>query len=379
MKNNILFLSIIALSTLIFVQCNKKQQVGKVPTLPSEPYNYTFSEQTKTVLETTRDNTPSHNKLTNAGATLGRVLFYDTRMSINNNTSCGSCHHQAKAFADPVALSTGFEGGKTSRNASSILNVINQESYFWDGRTVGLETMVLQPIRHQVEMGMEKPEILPKKLATAPYYAQLFENAFGTQDITAERIGMALSQFLRSMTSYNSKADQTGMILPGGFGGGWGSVTDPRVTQEEKNGAALFNSLGCDNCHNGDNLRGMNDEGVANIGLDLEYADQGMGEMDASKKGMFKIPSLRNVSLTAPYMHDGRFATLKDVLNHYNSGVQDHPNLHATLRNNSWGGGDNKPRKLNLTDKQMDDIIAFLNTLTEDEVVSDVKFSDPFK
>jgi cytochrome c peroxidase len=123
-----------------------------------------------------------------------------------------------------------------------------------------------------------------------------------------------------------------------------------------------------------------NYEGEANIGLELNYTDKGLGETDATKVGMFKVPSLRNVALTAPYMHDGRFKTLKEVINHYNSGVVDHPNLSSVLRNNAWNGnGDNKPRKLNLTDGDMNDLVAFLKTLTDENIISDAKFSDPFK
>jgi cytochrome c peroxidase len=380
MKTNfaLVMTALVSLS-LLLVQCNKSNNThaqANAPTLPESPYHYQIDSNN--MMLGSRNNTPNDNKLTDAGATLGRVLFFDKKLSINNQTACGSCHLQANAFADNVAESNGFEGKKTSRNSSTIINVINQQSYFWDGRTSGLEEMVLQPIRHQVEMGMEKSDILPKKLSIVGYYPELFQKAFGTTDITKERISKALSQFLRSMTSYNSFADQT-HLMSGGPNAGWGFTNDPRVTNEQKNGAQLFVNSGCINCHSGNNLRGWNDDGVANIGLELNYTDKGLGETDASKVGMFKIPSLRNVALTAPYMHDGRFKTLKEVVNHYNAGVVNHPNLSNMLTTNPWGTSTIKePRRLNLTETQKNNLVTFLQTLNDQTIVTDVRFSDPF-
>jgi cytochrome c peroxidase len=244
MKTKISLLTFVAICALFFMQCKKTSvSNSEAPTLPTTASNYHLK------VIPTNDNTPNDNQITNDGATLGRVLFYDAKLSINNQTSCSSCHTQSLAFADNKSSSIGFEGNKTARNASTIINVINQSSYFWDKRTDKLETMVMQPIRHQVEMGMEKSSVLPKKLAAITYYPALFKKAFGTEEITADRISKAMSQFLRSMTSYDSKADQT-MLMQGNFGG-WGQTTDPRVTPEEKRGAMLFSNVGCTNCHSG--------------------------------------------------------------------------------------------------------------------------------
>jgi cytochrome c peroxidase len=377
MKTNFAIITATFVSLILFSQCNKSKTnvQTNAPKLPENSFHY-YIDSTNVLLGA--NNTPADNQISDAGATLGRVLFFDTKLSINNQTACGSCHLQSNAFADNVAGSSGFEGKKTLRNSSTIVNVINQQSYFWDGRTSGLEEMVLQPIRHQVEMGMEKGDLLPKKLALISYYPDLFNKAFGSTEITKDRISKALAQFLRSMTSFNSFADQT-QLMNGGFSGGWGTTTDPRVTGEQKRGAQLFANSGCTNCHSGNNLRGWNDQGEANIGLELNYADKGLGEIDNSKVGVFKIPSLRNVALTAPYMHDGRFKTLKDVINHYNSSVVDHPNLSTMLRTNPWGSiTNNPPRKLNLTEGQKNDLVAFLQTLSDQTIVGDVKFSDPF-
>ena len=222
-------------------------------------------------------------------------------------------------------------------------------------------------------------EVLPKKLSNIDYYPQLFKNAFGSEEITQEKISKAMAQFLRSMAGFKSKADITNLMNGSGFGGGWGQTSDPRVTQEEKHGAQLFQEKGCTNCHSGSNLRGWNENDFANIGLEMTYADKGLGESDPSMEGVFKVPSLRNVALTAPYMHDGRFATLKDVLNHYNSNVVDHKNLDTRLKENPWAPGINPPRKLNLTFGDINDIVAFLNTLTDDNLIHNPKFSDPFQ
>jgi cytochrome c peroxidase len=371
MKTKLLIFAV-SITSILLTQCGKKiSSTSQSPTLPSESYDYTAAIQTLPNAGS-ENNTPSYNQTTNEGATLGRVLFYDKKMSINNQVSCGSCHHQQHAFADPTAASIGFEGNKTARNSMSIVNSISQAGYFWDNRTKGLEEMVLQPVSHSVEMGMEKIDILPKKLAVIDYYKPLFEKAFGSTEITKEKISYALAQFLRSMYGKNSLADQTNLTQT------WGNITDTRINPMQKRGAQVFNNVGCENCHSGKNFRGWSNQDKANIGLELVYKDKGMGETEASKEGIFKVPSLRNVELTAPYMHDGRFNTLNEVVAHYNDGVVDHPNLDSRLRNNSWGGGDNSPRKLNLTEYDQNCLVEFLKTLTDEELVKDEKFANPF-
>jgi cytochrome c peroxidase len=374
MKKTLSILLFSSIAVLTLITCNKKNsQQASMPILPATAMDYTV-----TLPANAPDNTPGNNQITNDGATLGRVLFYDRKLSINNQTACASCHDQNKAFADPVSFSTGFDGVKTARNSMSIVNAISSAGYFWDHRTTHLEDMVIQPVKHNVEMGMEKIDVLPKKLSLVSYYPVLFKKAFGSEEITKERIAMAMAQFLRSMTAYASKADVTN-LMGSGFGGGWGQTNDPRVTEQEKRGAMLFVSSGCENCHNGVNLRGWNETDFANIGLEMNYTDKGMGATDKNLEGVFKIPSLRNVALTAPYMHDGRFANLKDVIHHYNANVVDHPNLDTRLKENPWGGGtNNPPRKLNLTSGDINDLVAFLTTLTDENLVNDPKFSDPF-
>jgi cytochrome c peroxidase len=309
------------------------------------------------------DNTPADNPITNAGATLGRVLFYDGALSFNNSVSCATCHKQNLAFADNKAGSIGFEGRETPRNTPPIMNMRFSNSFFWDMRTSNLETQVLQPVENHIEMGMEDPEFLVQKLSTVDYYKPLFKEAFGSEEITKVNISKALAQFIRSMTSFNSKMDK--QLLNG----------EQVFNELEMEGMQLFVNSTCNNCHRVvstgvfEDFGGYNGTGddLANIGLDLIYEDNGASD------GRFKVPSLRNLKYTAPYMHDGRFATLAEVLNHYSSGIQDHEQLDARLK-----GGDGHPVTLNLTQHEKEAIIAFLLTLEDTDLILDEKYSDPF-
>ena len=302
----------------------------------------------------------------NEGARLGRVLFYDKKLSISNTISCGSCHIQSSGFSDVTALSQGFKGLHTSRNSSSIGNAALSASLFWDGRNSTVKSMTLNPVQNHIEMGMEDLNFLVKKLSSTSYYPDLFKKAFGNSEITKERIANALAQFVCSMVSVDSKYDKESAVSFRGF------------SELEKKGKDLFFSskTNCTACHGGPNfsvnsVNSFNDytssNGTANIGLDIQYKDQGFGN------GKFKIPSLRNVELTAPYMHDGRFKTLEEVVEHYNSGIANHPQLDRNLKING------QPRRLNLNEQDKKALVAFLKTLTDETLVKDVKFSDPFQ
>lgn len=305
--------------------------------------------------------------VTDEGATLGRVLFYDPQLSINNLISCGSCHKQANGFADPVKGSKGFGGKVTPRNSMAIVNPGLNNHLFWDSRASSLQELALMPIQNHIEMGMEEVSVLESKLAKIDYYPELFEKAYPGQGIKSELIANALSQFLASMVTCKSKFDQ-----------GFGTNFD-NYTSLEKMGKDLFFSerTQCSSCHAGGNFAAPDFpggeygspeiKGSANIGLDEVYADNGMGQ------GQFRIPSLRNIALTAPYMHDGRFNTLEQVVDQYNSHIQPHQNLDAKLRNT-----DGSPRRMNLNALEKKALVAFLKTLTDEDYVKDVKFSDPF-
>jgi cytochrome c peroxidase len=319
----------------------------------------------------------NNNKLevTPWGATLGRVLFYDKKMSLNNTVSCGSCHHQDKGFADGRQFSTGFEGRVTTRNSMAIVNPILQNNLFWDSRSKTIHDLSLQPVQNHIEMGMENLDRLVEKIENTDYYKPLFEKAFGDAKVTPEHISMALSQFVASITSNRSKLD-VGM-----------NTNFSNFSELEKLGRDVFNGKGqCASCHGGNNfsaLDGPNDpygggstfgstnndlRGATNIGLDLIYKDNGLGD------GKFKIPGLRNVELTGPYMHDGRFETLEDVVNHYSEGIKPHKHLDVKFTD---GNGNVKP--LNLTTIEKKALVAFLKTLTDKEMAGDPRWSNPFK
>ncbi len=310
------------------------------------------------------------------GATLGRVLFYDKKLSLNSTVACGSCHHQEKAFADGLKVSTGFEGRVTERNSMGITNPILQNNLFWDSRSKTLHDLSLQPVQNHIEMGMENLDRLVEKLDNTDYYRPLFKKAFGSEEITPKNISSAMSQFVASITSNRAKFDQ-------GQSKNFSNFTDL-----EKLGKDIFHSdrAQCSSCHGGNNFSALdgpfdayggggtfgtnnNDlRGATNIGLDLVYKDNGLGN------GKFKIPGLRNVALTGPYMHDGRFNTLEEVINHYSNGVKPHKHLDVKFTD-----GKGNVKHINFTTIEKKALIAFLNTLTDTEMTTNPKWSNPFK
>jgi len=302
--------------------------------------------------------------------------------------SCGSCHLQSAAFADVAKFSNGFENAKTLRNTPAIVNAGTQTSYFWDMRESNLSAMVTQPIGNHIEMGLDQPEYILAKLKKLPYYESLFTNAFGSAEITMDKVGAALSNFVASMASVQTKYDAVAM-------------GQTAFTEEEQRGKDLFfMELPCSSCHGGENFSGWGSM-TQNIGLEMDYEDNGEPGTDwmtgKDRDGWFKVPSLRNVALTGPYMHDGRFATLEEVIDFYNEGIQPHEQLSFMLRE-GWNGGGGiftpfegdfipgvgdsssviQPLKLQLNSDEKRALIAFLKTLSDEKISSDVKFSDPF-
>jgi cytochrome c peroxidase len=316
------------------------------------------------------DNTPNNNPVTDAGATLGRVLFYDKQLSANNTVACASCHLQEDGFADTRRLSTGFLGGATGRNSMGLANAryYNNGRFFWDERANSLEAQVLMPIQDEVEMGLTLSELVAKIQAT-DYYQPLFQDAFGSAEVTENGISRALSQFIRSMVSYQAKFD-IGAAQVNNIG----NNDFPNFTQLENLGKELFFSgrTQCSNCHETVTFSG---DQARNNGLDAFISDEGVGGVNGTNqdRGKFKVNSLRNIALTAPYMHDGRFATLRDVVQFYNNGIQNSPTLDNRLRVQNG-----QVRRMNLNGQEIDAIVAFLNTLTDEEFVTDEKFSNPF-
>lgn len=313
-----------------------------------------------------QDNMPANNTNTDVGATLGRVLFYDKRLSTNLTISCASCHQQAHGFTDPRRFSVGWDGSTGTRNAMGLSNArwYQRRHFFWDERANTLEDQVLGPIQNPIEMGMTL-DALTNRLAAEPYYTNLFAKAFGTTDINTNRISRALAQFVRSIVSVQSKYD-VGV-----------TVNFANFTAQENLGRQIFlgqvGNATCAACHGTDNF--VPGPALNNNGLEFPYVDTGVGGItgNAADLGKFKVPSLRNIELTSPYMHDGRFTNLDQVVEFYNSGVVDNPNLSPPLRNPNG-----TVRRLNLTADQKTALVAFLKTLTDTNLANDVKLSDPF-
>jgi cytochrome c peroxidase len=314
------------------------------------------------------DNTPASNPITDAGATLGRVLFYDTRLSVNNSIACASCHQQEHAFSDPRKVSKGHDGSEGKRNAMPLVNLRFEPSgrFFWDERAGSLEQQVLMPIQNKLEMGQELQPLLDR-LGSDKDYIRLFEQAFGDAHVTKERTANALAQFVRSLVSYRSKFDD-GMARVD-------SLRDdfPNFTSQENRGKGLF--LGnCAVCHLPRGQAAVfSMTQPRNNGLDTFRAkDLGVGDLTFEEIdfGRFKSPSLRNVEYTGPYMHDGRFKTLEEVIDHYSTGVKANPNLDPRLR------GPRRRPQFTRTEKAS--LIAFLKTLSDPQFLTDPRFANPF-
>jgi cytochrome c peroxidase len=362
MKKSIALLSIIVLVIVVY-SC--KKSTDKLNTtvyldLPATPYVY---------------NAFSSDTAINNKATLGRVLFYDTHLSLNNAIACGSCHKQALGFADNVPLSLGYEGRLTKRNSKSIANLAGDDPMFfditqpnsplfWDGREEILQNLIARPVTNHVEMGIDDINALPGKLAALSYYNQLFVNAYGDNAISMNRISECVADFLVAIQSHNSRFDQYIQGNTGAF------------SPLEVSGFNLFNQkYNCASCHHIEQNT-YTTEDFKDIGLDNVYTDLGRGAVttQTSDNGKFRVPGLRNVAVSAPYMHDGRYKTLSDVIDHYSHGIQNSPNLDFELQDTSG-----KAMQMNIPDQDKQALIAFLNTMTDYSLLTDPKFSNPFK
>jgi cytochrome c peroxidase len=366
-----LFLGIAA----VFTSCEVSdlENVNSYLDLPLTPYSYQVGVQ---------DEIP----------TLGRVLFYDPRLSANNAVSCASCHKQIKAFSDDKRLSIGFNGETTVRNSMAIQNIVSTSfpfgvvldstgsfkstSLFWDGRQDDVASMVLEPIQNHIEMGISDMDELMVKVQSIPDYAPLFQSAFGHPEINKAKIATALGSFVVSIRSTQSRFDQS-------------LQNNLFLTPEEQEGANLFfDKYNCNSCHQVQQpfnsyqfAEPPTDPsaqalvGFADIGLDENPTDEGALRTTGSTndKGKFKIPSLRNIGLTAPYMHDGRFKTLSEVLDHYSNNIMASVNLDEKLRETTG-----LPKKLGISALEKANIIAFLNSMSDYPMVRDARFSNPF-
>jgi cytochrome c peroxidase len=301
---------------------------------------------------------PADNPLTVEGIALGRRLFYDPILSGNQRMACGSCHNQNFAFTDStLALSIGIDNLPGVRNSMPLFNLGYQRKFFWDGGAADLESQVIGPIQNPVEMHAVLGDVIGRLNAHSDY-PSLFKQAFGTDKITSALLMKAIAQFERTMVSGNSKFDRYKR----------GETT---LTAQEANGMALFEDEAkgdCNHCHSLGST--FSDFEFRNNGVDSIYADPGRYKITllGSDSGKFKTPSLRNIALTAPYMHDGRFKTLQECLNHYNTGFHYSPTLDPVLASTVKG---------RMSNQDMADIVAFLNTLSDTEFTANPAFKKP--
>lgn len=313
---------------------------------------------------------PADNPLTVDGVELGRKLFYDPILSADSTMSCFSCHRQSKGFTDGEKVSTGILGIAGTRSSMPLINLaFNNRGFFWDGRSATLEDLALVPIEDHIELA-DSWENVEAKLQRHPQYPALFRQAFGIEqrpEMTRELATKAIAQFVRTLVSTNSRFDRIVWLNDG-----W-------LTDAEERGRKLFffednqdiDHPGCSHCHFAplftDNL--FKNNGLEDVDALEQFPDPGRGAINNNRfdLGRFRVPTLRNIALTAPYMHDGRFATLEEVLDHYSSGGHGVENEDVNIR------------PFPLTDREKQDMIAFLKTLTDTSFVNNPEYANPFK
>jgi cytochrome c peroxidase len=315
------------------------------------------------------DNAPAAVAASNAVATLGRVLFYDKQLSVNNTVACASCHQASSGFSDPNRFSTGFAGNAfTTAHSMRLGNVRYWQpgSMFWDRRAATLEAQASQPIQHPVEMGFDVSagglETLFAKLGALPYYQELFTLAFGDAAINEARVQTALAQFERAIVSTGSRWDAGyAQVFNPNLADRGLNTPIPGFTAAEDRGRQLFMGGGtnCSACHV-----------PPTFALAANSRSNGL---DAGETRLFKSPSLKNVAVSGAFMHDGRFATLEEVIDFYDRGVQAGPALDNRLQ-----AGNGTPRRLNLSAADKAALVAFLRTLSDDNLNSDPRFANPF-
>jgi cytochrome c peroxidase len=319
---------------------------------------------------------PEDNPFTEEGILLGRMLFYDPILSIDSSISCASCHRQEFAFTEPLDRSVGFRGLRTSRSSMPLFNLAYHHSFFWDARVKTLRELVFEPIQAHNEMAMTLPT-LQVRLKRNKNYISYFKKAFNSEP-NLHDMSLALEQFLLSIVSKDSRFN---VFFPG---------DNPRVLNaSELRGAFIFNGLidfdvngktkgaDCFHCHGGELAQQLNPNmgGISSNGLDAVPRDLGVGGITnrTGDMGTFKAPSLLNIAVTAPYMHDGRFASLEDVINHYSEGVHyNNPNIHPQMA--AHGG-----IQLNLSIQQKEDLIAYLKSMTDSVFLMNPNYANPFK
>ena len=361
-------ISFIFLSFIVLISCSKKDDFEPTTTLGSSLYDPTPYDLQYGTLPVPM--VPGDNQLTNAGVQLGRMLFYDKQLSSNGTLACAGCHVQENAFTDTNQFSTGVLGFMGGRQAMVSFNMLwNNNEFFWDGRAHFLRDQALKPIQDSLEMNESLVNVV-SKLSVSQSYKDQFERAFGSDEINNLKISLALEQFMNSIVSYNSKYDKF-------------VRSELTLNASEERGRNLFfdeynpffpsiSGADCAHCHTGNNFENDN---YMNNGLDSDagFTDTGREKVtnNAMDRAKFKVPTLRNIELTFPYMHDGRFNTLEEVVDHYNSGLVYSSTIDPALENTRTTG-------LMLTTQDKADLVAFLKTLTDTDLTSDPRYASPF-
>jgi cytochrome c peroxidase len=359
----------IGLFAIGFQSCKEEEEVGTDAfsdtgvQLDDTPYNLAIGRFEEPTIA-------PDNPLTVQGVRLGRMLFYEKKLSKNGNISCASCHKQENAFTDTNRFSAGTRGLFGHRQAMSVFNMAWNSTFFWDGRAQTLRDQSLLPIQDALEMEETLGNVVAK-LENSQDYKDQFTRAFGTAEITPTKMSLAMEQFMNSIVSVDSKYDR---FLNG----------SASLDSNEERGRVLFfaeynpsfpslSGADCQHCHSGDNF---DNKRFMNNALDTDAEMQDDGRMDvtarSSDKGKFKVTSLRNIALTPPYMHDGRFNTLEEVVEHYNSGMKNSSTVDPALLYPLNNGG------LLLSSEDKRDLVAFLKTLTDKVLLTDPQYSDPF-
>ena len=315
-------------------------------------------------------NLPADNMLTVQGVQLGKMLFYDKKLSEGESQACADCHQQADGFSDIRQFSLGVGQMEGKRQAMPIFNMAwHTNQFFWDGRANLLRDQALLPIQDPFEMD-ETIEDVIAKLSIEKDYRDQFMRTFGSEEITSEKMALALEQFMLSIISNDSKYDK---YLAG----------EEQLTESEERGRVLFfaeynpffpddSGADCQHCHGGDNFE--NDLYMNNgLDTDAEFTDMGREEvtMNPDDRAKFKVPTLRNIAVTPPYMHDGRFQTLEKVIDHYNEGIKSSSTADQTVLNTMQTG-------LLLTEQDKKDLVNFLHTLTDETFLNNEEYKSPF-
>ena len=345
-------LGFIGVFLMLFQGCAKDEQIVSTQISGPTPYTLVIPPGLPAMV------IPANNPMTVEGVALGKRLFFDPILSGDNSISCGTCHLQQFGFTDSLRqFSTGIDQIAGNRNSMPIMNLGWERNFFWDGGASNLESQVIGPIENPIEMHETLSNAIAE-LNAHPEYPHLFEKAFGSSTIITSNLIKAIAQFERTLISGNSRYDKHAQHALS-------------LTEQEIRGMNVFTDFDkgdCAHCH----VLGstFTDHEFRNNGLDVVSEDLGRGRitLNPSDNGKFKTPGLRNIAVTGPYMHDGRFATLEQVIEHYNNGIQPHPNLDPRLAEMPAG---------RMSAQDVEDIIAFLHTLTDTEFLTNPAFQKP--